>query len=43
MDNGWKVDNEGRRCREIAPGHIEFEPTIVVDGIENVFGVAKGS
>lgn len=34
MDNGWKVDNEGRRYREIAPGHIEFEPTIVVDGIE---------
>ena len=35
MDNdGWKVDEHGKRYREIAPGHIEFEPTIVVDGIE---------
>ena len=33
-NNGWKVDEHGKRYREIAPGHIEFEPTIVVDGIE---------
>ena len=33
-NNGWKVDELGKRYREIAPGHIEFEPTIVVDGIE---------
>ena len=26
----WKVDEHGKRYREIAPGHIEFEPTIVV-------------
>lgn len=33
-NNGWNVDEHGKRYREIAPGHIEFEPTIVVDGIE---------
>ena len=33
-DNGWKIDEHGKRYREIAPGHIEFEPTIVVDGVE---------
>ena len=33
-NNGWKIDEHGKRYREIAPGHIEFEPTIVVDGIE---------
>ena len=33
-NNGWKVDEHGKRYREIAPGHIEFEPTIVVDGLE---------
>lgn len=33
-NNGWNVDEHGKRYREIAPGHIEFEPTIVVDGVE---------
>lgn len=33
-DNGWKINEHGKRYREIAPGHIEFEPTIVVDGVE---------
>lgn len=33
-ENGWKIDEHGKRYREIAPGHIEFEPTIVVDGVE---------
>ena len=31
-DNGWKIDEHGKRYRETAPGHREFEMTVTVSG-----------
>ena len=31
-DNGWKIDEHGKRYRETAPGHREYEPTITLSG-----------
>lgn len=30
----WKTDKQGRRYRIIGAGAIEYEPTVMVDGIE---------
>jgi len=32
MENEWKVDAYGKRYRETAPGHREYEPTITLSG-----------
>ena len=31
-DNGWKIDEHGKRYRETAPGHREYEMTITLSG-----------
>ena len=31
-DNGWKIDEHGKRYRETAPGHREYEMTVTVSG-----------
>lgn len=31
-DNGWKIDGHGKRYRETAPGHREYEMTVTVSG-----------
>ena len=31
---GWKVDKDGRRYREVGPNQIEHMPTITIDGHE---------
>ena len=34
-DNGWKIDEHGKRYRETAPGHREYEMTVTVSsGLE---------
>jgi len=30
----WEIDEQGRKYRRIAPGCIEFMPTIRIDGVE---------
>ena len=32
MENEWKVDEYGKRYRETAPGHREYEMTITLSG-----------
>lgn len=32
MENDWKVDEFGKRYRETAPRHREYEPTITLSG-----------
>ena len=30
----WKVDEHGKKYRQVAPGCIEYAPTITIDGVE---------
>ena len=32
MENEWKIDEHGKRYRETAPGHREYEMTITLSG-----------